>query len=149
MIFPSSSSSYVHLTKLMYFFFFFLPNLSHLWLSSPTQGWQLSVCLEFWLVQQDIFEAILFSRWSMKEGNLKEGISKQPKQCLKVLWSWDGGQAGSLQLCCGIVPPSLASETFSTIEEKAWGGRERHQQGKGVLSGWILFNWNPRRNYFP
>lgn len=46
-----------------------------------------------------------------------------------------GGQAGSLQLCCGIVPPSLASETFSTIEEKAWGGRERHQQGKGVLSG--------------
>lgn len=81
-------------------------------------------------MQQDIFETILFSRWSMKEGNLKEGISKQPKQCLKVLWSlriMTGGQAGSLQLCCGIVPPSLASETFSTIEEKAWGGRERHR----------------------
>lgn len=36
-------------------------------------------------------------------------------------------RAGSLQLCCGIVRPSLASETFSTIEEKAWGGRERHR----------------------
>lgn len=47
-----------------------------------------------------------------------------------VLRIMTGGQAGSLQLCCGIVPPSLASESFNTIEEKARGGRERHHLGK-------------------
>lgn len=73
------------LSLLLALFYYCL--FTKLFVAHHTQGWRFSVCLEFWLVQQDIFEAILFSRWSMKEGNLKEGISKQTKQRLKVLWS--------------------------------------------------------------
>lgn len=51
-----------------------------------------------------------------------------------VLRIMPGGQAGSLQLWCTIVPLSLASETLSTMEEKAWGGREA-SLGKGCFQG--------------
>lgn len=70
----------------------------------------------------------------MKEGKSERGNFKQPKQRFEssqVLRIMTDQQAGSLQLYCGIVPPSYAFENLSTKEKKAWGGGRKGFNKKG------------------
>lgn len=57
-----------------------------------------------------------------------------------VLRTMTGGQAGGLQLCCGTVPPSLASETFSTKRRRPGEGEKGVTRDRGCF--WVNSLWN-------
>lgn len=76
----------------------------------------------------------------------ERGNFKATCQSPLVLRIMTGVRAGRKPAAvCGIVPPSLASESFNTMEEKAWRA-EKGSPGRGAQGA--LLNWNPRLNYF-
>lgn len=91
------------------------------------------------------FQEMVHEGGKSERGNFK--ATQAAFESPLVLRIMTGGQAGSLQLCCGIVPP-LWHLRASIQSRRKPGEGEKGIGGKGELSGWTLFNWNPRLNYF-